>query len=42
MPRIEGIAVELGHIFYVSDEDEGVDMRITQFVVAESAASRPS
>lgn len=35
MPRIEGIAVELGHIFYVSDEDEGVDMRFTQFVVTD-------
>jgi hypothetical protein len=35
MPRIEGIAVEFGHVFYVSDEDEGVDMRFTSLVVAE-------
>jgi hypothetical protein len=35
MPRIEGIAVEFGHVFYVSDEDEGVEMRFTAFVVAE-------
>ncbi len=34
LPRIEGIAVEFGHVFYVSDEDEGVDMRFTRFVVA--------
>lgn len=35
MPRIEGIAVEFGHVFYVSDEDEGVDMRFTPLVIAE-------
>jgi hypothetical protein len=35
MPRIEGIAVEFGHVFYVSDEDEGVDVRYTSLVVAE-------
>ena len=38
MPRIEGIAVELGHVFYVSDEDEGVDMRFTSLVVAERSS----
>ncbi|HSK97616.1 MAG TPA: hypothetical protein VK891_13435 [Euzebyales bacterium] len=35
MPRIEGIAVEFGHVFYVSDEDDGVDMRFTPLIVAE-------
>lgn len=35
IPRIEGIAVEFGHVFYVSDEDAGVDMRFTSLVVAE-------
>jgi hypothetical protein len=35
MPRIEGIAVEFGHLFYASDEEGGVDMRFTPFVVAE-------
>jgi hypothetical protein len=35
MPRIEGIAVDFGHVFYASDENEGVDMRFTPFVVAE-------
>lgn len=39
MPRIEGIAVEFGHVFYVSDEDEGVDMRFTRFVVADDSTS---
>jgi len=35
LPRIEGLAAELGHYFYVADEDGGVDMRFTRFVVAE-------
>jgi hypothetical protein len=35
MPRIEGVAAEFGHFFYVSDEDEGVDMRFTRFVVSD-------
>lgn len=35
LPRIEGIAAEYGHFFYVSDEDEGVDMRFTRFVVSD-------
>jgi hypothetical protein len=34
LPRIEGIAVEFGQVFYVSDEDDGVDMRFTNFVIA--------
>jgi hypothetical protein len=33
---VEGIAVEFGYVFYVSDEDEGVDVRFTQFVVGHS------
>lgn len=33
LPRIEGIAIDLGHLFHVSDEDEGVDVRFTRFFV---------
>lgn len=33
LPRIEGIAIDLGHVFYVSDEDEGVDVRFTRFFI---------
>ncbi len=33
MPRLGGIAVDLGHLFCVSDEDEGVVVRYTRSFV---------
>ncbi len=36
LPRVEGIAITNdGRFFYVTDEDEGVRLRLTRFVVVE-------
>ena len=32
LPRVEGIATEDGRFFYVTDEDEGVHLRLTRLL----------